>query len=233
MKMKDKKSTQAAERYKRKSDYLKRKKEPSFERIEPILVEKPTILIVCEGVNTEPSYFNGYRLTTAVIKPVGIGYNTVSLVEKALELSNEEEYEQVWCVFDKDSFKKSDFNAAITNASKYGFHVAYSNQAFEYWLILHLEDHQGGGMHRRDYGKKINSYIEKFGISFDHEGSKNITEDFFDFLSSIDFKTKKSRRDLAIKRAKRNHLQLEHLNPADQESVTTVYKLVEMLLKYL
>ena len=74
---------------------------------------------------------------------------------------------------------------------------------------------------------------KKFGITFEHEGSKIITEDFFDFLTSIDFKTKKSRRDLAIERAKRNHIQLEHLNPADQESVTTAYKLVVTLLKYL
>ncbi|MGN6417310.1 MAG: RloB domain-containing protein [Pseudobacter sp.] len=32
--------------------------------------------------------------------------------------------------------------------------IAYSNQAFEYWLILHFEDHQGGKIDRNDYHKK-------------------------------------------------------------------------------
>ncbi|MBF9019024.1 MULTISPECIES: RloB family protein [unclassified Oceanispirochaeta] len=56
----------------------------------------------------------------------------------------------------KDDFSDSDFNTAITNAESYGFKVAYSNQAFEYWLILHFNDHQGGSIHRDSYNSIIN-----------------------------------------------------------------------------
>jgi hypothetical protein len=40
------------------------------------------------------------------------------------------------------------------------------------------------------------------------------------------------RVELAIKRAERNYNQLDHSNPAAEESSTTVFRLVEELLKY-
>ena len=48
-------------------------------------------------------------------------------------------------MFDKDDFSANDFNNAITIAESNNLGVAYSNQAFEYWIILHFDDHQGGG----------------------------------------------------------------------------------------
>src|SRR6218665_853828 len=86
MKMKDKKAEQTAAEQKHKEELKsKRRAAPDFKRPEPSLAEKPTILIVCEGKNTEPSYFKQFRLSSAAIKPVGIGYNTTSLVKKAEE----------------------------------------------------------------------------------------------------------------------------------------------------
>ena len=152
MKMKNKKAEQIAAK-KRHKEQLKasRKKAPGLERAAPSRTEKPTILIVCEGENTEPSYLRQFRLSTATIKPVGEGYNTVTLVRRAIALAQEDHYEQVWCVFDKDDFSANDFNSAIT---------------------------------------------------------------------------------IADERAKRNHDRLDHRNPASEESSTTVFKLVEELLKY-
>ena len=67
MRMKDKKAEQAADKQKHKEQLkAKRRTEVSFERPEPILAEKPTILIICEGKNTEPSYFNQFRLLAKV-----------------------------------------------------------------------------------------------------------------------------------------------------------------------
>lgn len=233
MKMKDKRAEQIdAKKRHREQLKSKRRNEPVFERSEPILQEKPTILIVCEGENTEPSYFRQFRLSTATIKSIGEGYNTISLVNRAAELANEKEYEQVWCVFDKDEFDNNDFNNAIVTAEAQNFGVAYSNQAFEYWIILHFDDHQGGGMHRKDYNKKINNLLKPFKLVYDGEGSKFITEEIFEVLDGIDEKTNKERKILAIQRAKRNYEQFEHTNPATEESSTTVFRLVETLLKF-
>jgi len=234
MKMKNKKSEQLIARQKhREALKLKRRNEPSFERNKPSLNQKPTILIVCEGKNTEPSYFRQFRLSTATIKPVGEGYNTLSLVNRAVQLSKEKEYEQVWCVFDKDDFDKDDFNNAILIAESNKFGVAYSNQAFEYWLILHFDDHQGGGMDRKDYNSKINSLLKPFNLNYDGNKSKIISEEIFELLDGYDDKTGKERKLLAIERAIRNYNQFDKINPSVEESSTTVFRLVEELIKYI
>ena len=237
MRMKNKKAEQIASKQRhleqRLADKARRRGEPMLTRPEPSRAAKPTILIVCEGENTEPGYFEKFRLSSAKIKAVGEGYNTVSLVRRALELKEEGNYEQVWCVFDKDDFSAQDFNEAVQLAHTSGFGLAYSNQAFEYWLILHFDDHQGGPMHRGLYGAKLNEHLEKLGCWYDAEGSKKITPEMFDHLMATDPKTGKRRIDLAIGRAARIYDNYDHRSPAMEESSTTVFGLVSEILKYM
>ena len=233
MKMKDKKAEQKAAKQKHLEQLkAQRRKEPSLERPVAELTEKPSILIVCEGENTEPSYFNQFRITSAKVKSVGEGYNTVSLVNRALALTQQGNCDQVWCVFDKDDFNDNDFNSAIQIALANNFGVAYSNQSFEYWLILHFNDHQGGGMHRDNYNDKINEHLKPFKVTYDGNGTKLIEEDFFELLEGVDEKTNRKRVELAIVRAERNYNSFDHTNPAREESSTTVFRLVRELLKY-
>jgi hypothetical protein len=238
MKMKDKKAEQIAAKQRHKEQLkttkAKRRSEPDLNRPIAELTEKPSILIVGDGKNTEPSYFNQFRLSSATVKTVGEGYNTVSLVKRAIQLNKEGEYDQVWCVFDKDDFE-SNFNKAIQMAQSNNFGVAYSNQAFEYWLILHFEDDQGNPMDRKLYNEKLNKLLKPFGVTYDGNGSKIVTEDFFELLDGIDKKSGKKRVNLAIERATRNYhsVLFDHTNPAGEESSTTVFRLVEELLKYL
>jgi hypothetical protein len=235
MKTKNKKSEQIEARQKHKEQLKFNKRiAPNLDRPTANLVEKiaKTILIVCEGKNTEPSYFNQFEIPSLTIKSVGTGHNTISLINKAEEFANKKKYDQVWCVFDKDDFSERNFNGAIQKALSKKFKVAYSNQSFEYWLILHFDDHQGGCMHRGDYNKKINEYLKPFGVIYDGERSKIITEKFFGLLSGIDEKTGEKRVDLAIKRAKTIYEKLDHKNPAKEESSTTVFRLVKELQKY-
>ncbi len=240
MKMKNKKAGQIEAKVKHlasiKAAKKRRREEPILERDKPTKKEKPTILIVCEGKNTEPSYFEQFKLSLATITTVGKGFNTVSLVKQAIALSKKGNYEKVWCVFDADPKPENpkqaqNFNAAVKMATEKDFGVAYSNQAFEYWLLLHFEDHQGGAMNRDQYEEKINSYINKLGANYDYD--KFVSEDFFDVLFAIDAKTKKGRVDLAIDRAERNYRKWNHRNPAKEESTTTVFKLVRELKSYL
>jgi hypothetical protein len=234
MKMKDKKAEQSAAKQKHlKQLKAQRRKEPSLERPVAALTEKPSILIVCEGENTEPSYFNQFRIYSAKVKSVGEGYNTVSLVNRAIVLAQQGNYDQVWCVFDKDDFNDNDYNAAIQIAEVNNFGVAYSNQSFEYWFLLHFNDHQGGGMHRNSYNDKINELLKPFNVIYDGNGTKLIEDDFFELLEGIDGKTSRKRVELAIIRAERNYDDFDHKNPAKEESTTTVFKLVRELLKYM
>lgn len=86
MKMKNKRDEQIEAKIKHKELLkAKRRGEPLLQRNEPTINEKPTILIVCEGENTEPSYFMQFKLSSATIKSVGEGYNTLSLVKRAVQ----------------------------------------------------------------------------------------------------------------------------------------------------
>ena len=56
--------------------------ERKITRISGVREVKQTFLIICEGVNTEPDYFNAFRLTSATVKAIGQG-NTMMKVMKS------------------------------------------------------------------------------------------------------------------------------------------------------
>ena len=64
--MKDKKKEQKAARKKHNAALSaakdSKRSEPSLERSAPTLIERQAILIVCEGKNTEPSYFRKFKI---------------------------------------------------------------------------------------------------------------------------------------------------------------------------
>jgi hypothetical protein len=200
------------------------------------------LLIIAEGVNTEVSYFRQFEQPTIRLKTVGTGFNTLSLVRRAEQIRDEEaakgrHYDQVWCVFDRDDFPAQDFNEAVRLAEQlFGLgRVAYSNQAFEYWLLLHFLDHQGGAMHRRQYNDRLNECLQSFRpsggpVRYDGQDSKLIGNDFFDLLLAVDPKTDKPRICQAIERAERLYERYDHSSPATEESSTTVFRLVKMIL---
>jgi RloB-like protein len=236
----NKSAQQTAARDQHKQQKQARRPASSFDRLHETRAAKDKILIVCEGKNTEPSYFRQFRYSAAAIEKVeikGEGYNTLSLVNRAEELKNTAAYAdfEVWCVFDADPkpdnpSQLANFNKAIAKAEALEYGIAYSHQAFEYWLILHFEDHQGGGMDRKLYHKKLNGYLKSINprAGYD-EDSKKITDDIFNILLGFDTKTGKSRQALAIERAKKIYDKYDHSNPAAEESSTTVFRLVNKL----
>ncbi len=122
-------------------------------------------LIVCEGTKTEPNYFRGFRVPSAVIEVEirGEGMNTISLVEKATYLARQAKldsaaYDQVWCVFDRDEFPEQHFRDALALAKRRGIKVAYSNEAFELWFVLHFH-YVCTGMSRTQYCEKLDDLL--------------------------------------------------------------------------
>lgn len=195
----------------------------------------PTILIVCDGQNTEPSYFKQFRLATARVIAVGEGNNTTSTVQQAIQLSRQQKYDQVWCVFDRDSFPANNFNNAIARAEAHGLQVAYSNQAFEYWLLLHFENHDGRPLPRTDYMDRLNTYLEPFGLHYDGTGSKLIGPELFALLQAAEPASGRTRRKVAIGRARKidQEWTKQGTPPAQQESTTLVYKLVQEIQRHM
>ncbi|MBF2005048.1 RloB family protein [Chlorogloeopsis fritschii PCC 9212] len=175
-------------------------------------------LIVCEGEKTEPNYFRSFRVpkNVAEIDVQGLGENPSKLVQSAKELQNQEDYDQVWCVFDRDSWPMEDFNNAIKNADAQGFKVAYSNEAFELWYVLHFE-FLNTGIPRSDYKKKLTSLLGKTY----KKNSETIYDELFE------------KQSIAIKNAENLLKQYAPHIPARDNPSTTVHLLVQELNKFI
>lgn len=244
MKMKSKKSKDELDRKAHKKllreSKKRRREEPIIERTSEVINENPNILIACEGENTEKDYFEKFRITSLKLEVVGVGDNTVSLVNKTIRLRDKKPegyYKEVWCVFDADPKPDNpnqlkNFNDAIFIAKKNNIRVAYSHQAFEYWLLLHFNNYQGEPMNRNLYKTRLNKFLKPNGLKYDDsldKRGKSISNDLFDILMA--FENGKRRICLAIERAERIYNNLEsHSNPANNESSTSVHLLVKRLL---
>lgn len=190
-------------------------------------------LIVCEGEETEPNYFEAIKriLPPAMISRVsitGTGRNTRSLVDytqKLVDLRHKSDlppYYKIWVVFDRDSFDPSDFDNAISmieskSSASEKWQAAWSNEAFELWYILHFRSQAGGALHRQEYQNIL-------ATEMDRPYKKN-AEDMFELLKpNVVQAITRADTALRLQSGKPPHAQ----NPA-----TTVHILVKELLSYL
>lgn len=177
---------------------------------------KERFLIVCEGTKTEPNYFKNFPVPKDVIDVRGFGKNTISLVKEALGIKQEDnDYDQVWCVFDRDSFPVKNFNEAIKYAKDNNIEVAYSNEAFELWYLLHF-DYRNTAMSRTEYKKVLTKRMNKKY----EKNSETIYEDL------------EINQTQAIQNAERLLLQYNRPNPANDNPSTTVHLLVQQLNRF-
>lgn len=188
------------------------KRKRQINRFEP----RQSFLIVCEGEKTEPNYFRKFPIPAdSVVDVKGAGANTVGLVREAIRLrAAEKKYDQVWVVFDRDSFTPEQFNNAIQMANANGIHVAYSNEAFELWYVLHFF-YLDTAITRIDYCHRL-SQRDCLG----HEYEKS-SEAIYDEILE--------RQPTAVRNAKRLLEQYTPPNPVSDKPSTTVHVLVEQL----
>ena len=96
-------------------------------------------LIVTNGKRSEKNYFEVLRgkiRSVFKIKVTFINGDPEAIVEFAVR--EKAESNRVWCVFDKDEFPDDYVCRAIAKARKNEVGVAFSNAAFEVWLINHF-----------------------------------------------------------------------------------------------
>lgn len=179
-------------------DLFKKRKAKSnqeLKRKEELKKDKPHVLIVCEGEKTEPQYFQEivelHGITSAVVKIHGeCDSAPISVVEEAVKLydnsvRNGLEYDNVFCVFDRDEHTSYDQALIkIDQLKEANFKAIVSNPCFEYWFILHYEfttqpySRQGNNSaaklalnhlrkHDSDYQKKTKgSYLKLSGKTY-------------------------------------------------------------------
>lgn len=130
---------------------------------------KPVILIVTEGSQTEPKYFEQFRTRRTNIdiqvvgsKSAGGGTDYISLVRKAIDYRDKNQLsvargDALWVVADGDvnyrvpdpvETKDAKLTKARAMAQKADVQIAISNPCFEFWYLLHFRYSTG---YLRDY----------------------------------------------------------------------------------
>lgn len=200
---------------------------------------KPVILIVTEGSQTEPRYFEHYRTRQTNIDIRVVGSRTsagetdyISLIRKAIEYQNKNQLsvsngDSVWVVADGDvnynnpdpvTSKDKQLSKARKMAESKDIQVAISNPCFELWYLLHF---QYTTKFLKDY-PAIRSMLANYLPDYEKSG------DVYTLLSD--------HTDAAIQKAKR--LEQYHQQNGDStpfglhtNPFTDVYHLVESLIK--
>ncbi len=196
--------------------------------------QKKLFLIVCEGKNTEPRYFEAFPVpTNTVITEGGRGSKT-ALVDYTLSIRGKYPGREIWCVFDFDyhpdeaTTQPEDFNNAIKKAVANELKVAWSNDAFELWFVLHYQRIENALTR-----KEINQILkEKWELqSFDKESKR---DEFCKGHYRRHGGTLSKMQHHAIKNARELHQSYGgRENFAHQIPCTTVYLLVVELNKNL
>lgn len=168
-------------------------------------------LVVCEGARTEPNYFRCFPIRSGdVVDVQGVGMNTMSLVEEARRVRDADDHDEVWVVFDRDDFPAEQVNNALQRAEALGYRVAFSNQAFELWYLLHFE-YCDADLSRTTYGARLTQHLARAYRKNDPSM----------------YHTLVSRSDVAVRNATRLRERWgPEWNPARDCPCTTVYELV-------
>ena len=190
--------------------------------------QKKTILIVCEGKETEPNYLNGFKRLDAVKEHYAIriikgqGGSQLQIARNAVKQNKKHGKDECWCVIDTERLNNpetvQDFNDAIKLLNDNGIEAAVSNPSFEVWLIAHFE-RTSRTFNDSDAAE---AYLNtRFQNNFDRDYDKNL-EELFDLL--------KDRVDNAIQNA-RNVLKHDHGEAAGVARCNSSTDVQEMIFK--
>ena len=109
---------------------------------------KTTVLLVCEGKETERNYFDKLKREDAIHDRFAItvkrgkGGSREDVAKYAVERKDNSgvEYDEVWCVMDvEDASQRASLDRALTILRENNIKVYLSNPAFEVWLLSHFE----------------------------------------------------------------------------------------------
>ena len=217
-----------------KDDWKKKRLQAHLE------MKKYRYYIFCEGGQTEPQYFAGFKrliednpiykdMVLIEIEPCGA--ETMRVIGRAEEYVHRNKITkgQIWCVFDKDSFPAKDFDGVSERVEVLNkespavqYHAAWSNECIEFWFLLQFAYYISNN-HRMDYVGFLNDKFAELKISRYQKNMENI----FDVLLEY------GNPRLAIRYAKRIIKENEGKTPAKIAPGTKVYELVEELAGYL
>lgn len=184
---------------------------------------KRKFYLICEGKNTEPEYFNGLQRSQksniVELKIFPDEGSPSALLRYAKKLFSGrrrrfsfEKDDQIWILFDKD--EHACFEETIKKCNESNIQAGFSNPCFEYWLVLHFQDHNS-----LDDGAAIQKKLASLAKCYDPRSGKHC--DFSEFSETV--------QD-AVKRATKNQELREGENDAYGRPSTSIHLLATELL---
>lgn len=206
-----------------------------------------SVIIACEDEASAPTYFkmiveklkNNKLITQDSLVIANHKHNTPTgvlsdLLSHKEDEKNYKDFEHKWIVIDRDAPRvnggghtKDDFNGALSSAKSKKVEVAYANDSYELWYLLHFNPRITAILRDEILKEVIKKLKEKNLIKFrdlDNENikSKEYTKLIYEEL--LEFQQK------AIKNAKKLLESYgETHNPESDNPSTTIHKLVEIL----
>jgi hypothetical protein len=134
----------------------------------------PKVFVWSHTAKAEIEYFQDFKnfLRTPLLMPKkNICWSPQELLEKVIKwkIENicEKDGDQVWCVFDIDDFYKNDKHAlmaSLNNAIRNNIKIAYANESFELWILLHFQKLTTPIKRGREIEKKIQEMFKKHDL---------------------------------------------------------------------
>lgn len=188
---------------------------------------KTKFYILTNGEQTEKNYFELLKAKHSIydVKVEFVNADPLGLVEYAIR--NFRDANQVWCVFDIDnSYKDNRLVPALKKAEDNGIKTAYSNIAFEVWLISHFERCEKE-LQVKDYPSILNMYLKDKGVTYS-KNDKELLKKYFIPLCKAAVQNAKVVYQTRVKNF-REVCPNERLPIWNWNSSTDVFKLVEAL----
>ena len=196
-------------------------------KIKKIKHQKKHILIALEDTKSSRFYIKDLLKDKNIIshivfaKHIGTDPKSVLKAIKQFEKENPDiKYDKAWLVIDRDSFSKENFKGTLETARQKEICVAYSNECYELWLLLHFKN-IASHKTREEIKKELNEEFKKyFNLKYE-KSEKHVYGMLID------------RQEEAIQRAKKlteNIIKIDgKLDPYNNNPSTKIHLLVECL----
>ena len=199
-----------------------------------IMINPEYHLIITEGTNTEPLYFESIKKEINEkyrdrihVEIEGTGENTLNLFQRAKKKAEKSPnvFKHIWIVYDTDDFPFDQINQTVdlcasNSTDDTEYHALWSNQCIELWFLLHFGFYHSD-IHRKEYFPKLTKHLSSIGKG-DYKKNRG---DMYNILKPY------------LKKAMSNANKLAKLNEnktaSDSTPGTEVYKIIEKLTPFL
>jgi hypothetical protein len=224
-----------------------------------------TFIIFCEDEVSEYIYFKWFETSLIKINIINKQKSMMSNVVKAINYCQNNQFLtqdegryfidtegiEIWCVYDRDleidgnliQEKNIEFNLSISIANDTGINVAWSNDAFELWVLLHFEEINPNDPETTERKYYYNKLTEIFkGLPNPNiDLQKALIHDSFNYKKDLKQKNNFKeivrplilpKTNIAIQRAKLLiEYHIDKQNNFEKKPCTLVYKLIESIIE--